>query len=601
MNTALPMYEWNQIPWPMLERMVFKFQKRIYRASQRGDVKTVHRLQRLLTKSWAAKCIAVRQVTQLNQGKRTAGVDGIKSIVPKDRFKLVENLDLKRKPRPIRRVWIPKPGKDEERPLGIPVMHDRATQALVKLALEPEWEAKFEPNSFGFRPGRSVHDAIETIFNATRYKGKYVLDADIAKCFDRIDHDALLNKLHTLPYLRRLIKGWLKAGVMDGGKVSPTTEGTPQGGVISPLLANVALHGMENLIKERFPTTWEYVNDRRVHVSSPAVIRYADDFLVIHQNLEVVQQCQRLIENWLEDMGLTLSPSKTRITHTLKQYDGETGFDFLGFNVRQYVSGTHQSGRVGGQKIGFKVLIKPASKNVRSHYRKLANIVAKHKGHSQERLIASLNPVIRGWCNYYDAAVSKHVFGALDNMMFRRLKRWARFRHSSKSNKWFYKKYWQTVGKDNWVFATPRYARKPVALKKHKSTPIQRHIKVQPNRSPFDGDWTYWGKRLSRCRFVTKEKRRLLIRQKGLCLKCGLVFKDGDVVETDHILSTSRGGKDYFNNKQLLHRHCHHRKTALEIKKRSGRIDKPQVIEEPDEGKLSRPVLKPSQGGDSLA
>src|SRR4028118_435030 len=244
------MVEWNQVNWRKLERKVFKLQKRIYRASQRGDVKALRKLQKMLMKSWSARALAVRRVTQDNQGKKTAGVDGFKSLTPKQRLDLANKLHLGTKASPTRRVWIPKPGTEEKRPLGIPTMKDRALQALVKLALEPEWEAQFEPNSYGFRPGRSCQDAIEAIFNAIRFKASYVLDADIAKCFDRIDHKALLRKLNTSPTIRRQIRAWLKAGVMDEMQYFDTSEGTPQGGVISPLLANIALHGMEWRIKD---------------------------------------------------------------------------------------------------------------------------------------------------------------------------------------------------------------------------------------------------------------------------------------------------------------------------------------------------------------
>lgn len=247
-------YEWKDIPWSRLERNVFKLQKRIFRASSRGDVRTVHRLQKLLMKSWSARCLAVRRVTQENQGKRTAGIDGVKSLTPQQRVNLVKKLKLEPRATPTRRVWIPKPGnKEEKRPLGIPTMVNRAQQAKVKLALEPEWEAKFEPNSYGFRPGRSCHDAVEAIYNAINQLPKYVLDADICKCFDRIDHEALLNKLETFPKLRRVIRTWLKAGVVDQGQLYPTNEGAPQGGTISPLLMNVALHGLETKIKAAFP------------------------------------------------------------------------------------------------------------------------------------------------------------------------------------------------------------------------------------------------------------------------------------------------------------------------------------------------------------
>src|SRR5919199_23164 len=274
--------EWRLINWRKLERRVFKLQKRIYRASQRGDIKALRKLQKMLMNSWSAKTLAVRRVTQDNQGKKTAGVDGVKSLTPKQRLDLVTKLHLGTKASPTRRVWIPKPGTEEKRPLGIPTMKDRALQALVKLALEPEWEARFEPNSYGFRPGRSCQDAVEAIFLAISQKAKYVLDADIAKCFDRIDHEVLLNKLNTFPTIRRQIRAWLKAGVMDGKQLFPTSEGTPQGGVISPLLANIALHGMENRIKQYADTLpTRSGRGKRDNRSSLSLIRYADDFVIL--------------------------------------------------------------------------------------------------------------------------------------------------------------------------------------------------------------------------------------------------------------------------------------------------------------------------------
>ncbi|NER31236.1 MAG: group II intron reverse transcriptase/maturase, partial [Symploca sp. SIO1C4] len=330
MNTVQKklMYEWKDINWRKLERSVFKLQKRIYRASNRGDVKLVRRLQKLLISSWGARALAVRRVTQDNQGKKTAGVDGVKSLTPKQRLTLIDKVNLGSKVKPTRRVWIPKPGTVEKRPLGIPTMEDRALQALVKLALEPEWEARFEPNSYGFRPGRSCHDAIGAIFCAIKHKAKYVLDADIAKCFDRINHDVLLSKLNTYPTLRKQIRAWLKAGVMDGKELFPTPEGTPQGGVISPLLANVALHGIEELIMGLAPKF--DMRDPRGHtygvrdkLKSVSLIRYADDFVVLHEDLEVIKLCKSEIEKWLNGTGLELKPSKTRITHTLYKLEDE--------------------------------------------------------------------------------------------------------------------------------------------------------------------------------------------------------------------------------------------------------------------------------------
>ena len=315
--------EWKDLNWRQLEKVTFKLQKRIFQASERGDVKAVRKLQKTLIKSWSAKCIAVRRVTQDNQGKNTAGVDGVKTLTPKHRINLVGKLKLTGKAKPTRRVNIPKPGTTETRPLGIPTINDRALQALVKLALEPEWEAKFEPNSYGFRPGRSCHDAIGAIYLSIRQKAKYVLDADIAKCFDRIDHKALLSKIHTYPTLNRQLKTWLKAGYCVGNELFPTNEGTPQGGVISPLLANIALHGMEERVKQYAETL---KGQKAINRSALNLIRYADDFVIIHEDLNVVKKCQEIIAEWLSDMGLELKPSKTKLTHTLIEIDGNVGF-----------------------------------------------------------------------------------------------------------------------------------------------------------------------------------------------------------------------------------------------------------------------------------
>src|SRR5499426_170942 len=252
-ESATTTYEWTQLPWRKLEVAVFKLQRRIFKASQAGEGRRVHRLQKLLLKSRAAKLLAVRRVTQDNRGRQTAGIDGIKSLAPHQRQALADNLGKLPIGRPTRRVWIPKPGTAEHRPLSIPTLHDRALQALVKQALEPEWEARFEPNSYGFRPGRSVHDAIGAIFTAIEKQPKYALDADIAKCFDRIDQAALVHKMKTFPALTRLIKAWLKAGVLDNQVFVATETGTPQGGVLSPLLANIALHGLEEHLRTAFP------------------------------------------------------------------------------------------------------------------------------------------------------------------------------------------------------------------------------------------------------------------------------------------------------------------------------------------------------------
>jgi RNA-directed DNA polymerase len=562
--TDRPAYEWKDLPWRAIERQVFKLQKRIYQASRRDDVRTVHRLQRLLMRSWAARCLAVRKVTQDNRGKKTAGVDGVVILTPDERSDLARTLTPRPGGHPVRRVWIPKPGKPEKRPLGIPTVHDRAAQTLARLALEPEWEARFEPNSYGFRPGRSCHDAMEAIFTTIRVRAKYVLDADIASCFDRIDHAALLRKLRTFPALRRTIHGWLEAGVLDGPEVFPTQEGTPQGGAISPLLANVALHGLETAVRAAFlkrkpgtTTRWQ-----------PSVVRYADDFVILHEDVAIIERARQVAAAWLQGMGLELKPSKTRITHTLAAHEGRVGFDFLGFTVRQFPVGkTHTGKNTYGKPLGFKTIIKPSSEAQKRHLAEIAKLVRCHRQSRQEVLIAHLNRTIGGWANYHSAQVSKRVFGRLDHLVYGKLKRWAARRHPKKSAAWVRDHYWRTVVRTTWtghrrtnirVFAPADGT--PLAL--HAHTVIRRHTKVEGKRSPFDGDWVYWASRLGHHPELPNRVATLLKWQKGKCALCGLFFTVDDRLEVDHILPRSSGGKDGYINWQLVHRHCHDAKTT---------------------------------------
>ncbi|QMW07021.1 group II intron reverse transcriptase/maturase [Spirosoma foliorum] len=553
------MEEWKDTPWRKLERYVFRLQKRIFKASQRDDVRTVRRLQKTLIRSQSAKTLAVRQVTQDNQGKKTAGLDGVKSLSPPQRLALVTTLKMPAKATPTRRVWIPKPGSQEKRPLGIPILYDRALQALAKKALEPEWEARFEANSYGFRLGRGAHDAIQAIFSAICNKTRYVLDADIAKCFDRINHQALLAKLSTFPTLRRQIKSWLKAGVMEGDQLFPTEEGSPQGGVISPLLANIALHGMEQAIHQAFPTQTRKVNGVLTRQTTPHIVRYADDFIILHEELAVVEQCKGLVSDWLAPMGLKLKESKTSITHTLYAHEGKIGFDFLGFTIRQFPVGKHHSGLDNKRSpLGFKTLIQPSVVAIKRHSQRLNTIIRRHRSSQQQLLIDELNPVIRGWSNYYSTVVSKKHYCRLTHLLFRKLWRWASRRHPRKGAYWLRKRYWPFQDK-SW-----RFADKGKALFQHSDTRIVRHVKVIGSRSPFDGNWVYWSSRMGRHPEVGTRLGFLLKRQKGQCTHCKLFFKHGDLLEVDHQQPRSAGGSDRYENLQLLHRHCHDVKTATD-------------------------------------
>lgn len=552
------MVEWHSINWRKLERSVYKLQKRIYQASARGDVKAYRRLQKTLMKSWSARALAVRRVTQDNQGKKTAGVDGVKSLTPNLRLELTGNLNLGTKVSPTRRVWIPKPGTEEKRPLGIPTMKDRALQALVKLALEPEWEARFEPNSYGFRAGRSCHDAVEAIFSAIRLKPKFVLDADIAKCFDRINQEALLRKLNTFPTIRRQIRAWLKAGVMDGKQLFPTSEGTPQGGVISPLLANIALHGMEERIKQYADTLpTRSGHGKRDNRRNLSLIRYADDFVILHENIAVIQRCKEIISEWLEGMGLELKPSKTRLAHTFIQYEQEKpGFDFLGFTIQQFPTGKYHS------KQGFKTIITPSKQKQKVHYEQIARVIEAHKAAPQATLISHLNPIIRGWANYYATVVSKVAYSDIDDLTYQKLSAWAKRRHPKKNREWVSKRYWQSIGGDNWVFATRKEGLTPLRLLNHADTPIVRHVKVKGESSPYDGNLVYWSTRMGNNPEMPTRVSKLLKKQKGKCTHCEMFFREDDVMEVDHIIPKSKGGKDEYKNFQLLHRHCHDTKTV---------------------------------------
>ena len=545
--------EWIAINWKNIQKNVYRLQTRIFKAKRRGDTKQVRRLQKLMIKSRSAKLLAVRRVTQDNAGKKTAGVDGIKSLSPKQRLELANNLYLTGKSKPTRRVMIPKPGtKDEKRPLGIPCMIDRARQALAKLVLEPEWEAVFEPNTFGFRPGRGVHDAIEAIFLRIRYKAKYVLESDIQKCFDKINHQALLNKLNTFPLLRRQIKAWLKAGAVEDGKLNPTNEGTPQGGVISPVLTSIALHGLETAIRN-------CISPRKDKQSELTIAIYADDLVVLHPSLEVIHQCKITIQEWLKGMSLELKPSKTQISHTLKPYEGHVGFDFLGFNIRQYPVGKHQSGKYpNGKRIGFKRIIKPSKDKTTLHMESLGRTIDAYKTAPQSALISRLNPMIRGWCNYYSTVCSKRTFSNCDNILWSQLRAWAR-RRTGDFNSKTYRKYWHYV--EGILTFSEKDGQK---LLLHSKVPIKRHRKVQKDRSYFDGDTVYWSTRKGQHPQLSKRVAKLLKKYRGKCPECGLMFVAGDLIEVDHKTPKKEGGTDMFDNLQPLHRHCHDIKTARE-------------------------------------
>jgi len=566
---------WSDISWPKAVNWVLKLQTRIYHASKRGDRKQVHNLQKLLLHSQLVACVAVWRVTQRNSGKNSAGVDGVARLTPEQKLALAHSLDLEPQAQPTRRIWIPKANSDEKRPLGIPAMRDRAIQTLALMALEPEWEAKFEPNSFGFRPGRCQHDGLCLIQSAIALCPRYVLDADITKCFDRINHQELLRKLDTFPTIRRLIRAWLQAGFLDDGKLLPTEMGTPQGGIISPMLMNVTLHGLETAIISAFPAS-KTVGGRRL-IWRPIVVRFADDFVVLHRDREVILQCRDIANHWLHGIGLELSEKKTRIVHTLNREDGKCGFTFLGLKIWQRRTGKYGTPKMLNQVL---TLIEPSPDSLKRHYKEIAEVISACDALSQEALIGKLNPKIRGWTNYFRRWNSRRAFSKLDRLLFLRLWRWAKRRHTNKGTDWRYRKYWPK--------GSPRRFRSSSGptLTKYSDAPIEHHVKIQSDRSPYDGDWAYWASRRGYHPSVSKSQAILLRRQNGRCAECGLAFgpdERPDDTLAIRFLDGNTGNRRYANQ-ALLHRQCAEKR----------RSHSEPIGEEPDEVKVSCPVLKTS-------
>jgi RNA-directed DNA polymerase len=538
------MAAWQDIPWQKVHRHIFRLQKRIYQATQRGHVRTVHKLQNLLLKSWYARLLAVRRVSQDNRGKHTAGVDGTKLLTPSQRLRLAGQLQLTSKATPLRRTWIPKRGSPEKRPLGIPTQHERARQTLVRQVLEPEWEAKLSPHTYGFRPGRSCWDALAAVFHRIKFRPQYLLKVDIAKCFDRIDHSALLAKLHAPPDIRRQVRAWLRSGIIEADTFMPTEAGTPQGGSCSPLLALIALHGMDEAITQLYPEA--------------RVIAYADDCLVLHPDRATLDHCQQLLTAWLAKIGLTLNVNKTHMSHTLE--GDQPGVDFLGFTIRQYRVGKHQSGKGPGgyQRLGYKTLITPAKANIKEHLAELGRVIRVGQNWPQATLIHKLNPKIRGWANYYRTWVSQATFGRLDRLTWVKLRSWARRRHPNKSARWVANRYWHQRA-TRLVFATPATRPSQAYLASHTDTSSLRHAKVTGNRSPYDGDWVYWSKRRGQYPTVSPRLATLIKQQGGRCAYCGLFFHHADQLEIDHINGNRRDSR--YVNLQALHGHCHDAKS----------------------------------------
>jgi RNA-directed DNA polymerase len=516
-------------------------QIRIAKATREGKWRKVKALQRMLTRTLSAKLYAVRRVTQ-NQGARTAGVDRELWDTPENRRLAVDRLKRRGyRPLPLRRVFIPK-ANGKERPLGIPTMHDRAMQALYLLALEPVAESTSDPNSYGFRQNRSTADAMGQLRVCLSRKdsSQWVLEADIKGCFDYINHDWLERNV---PMDTAILRKWLKAGLIYKGQLQATEAGTPQGGIISPTLANVTLNGLERELDAHLRAQFGVAKAKKLKIN---LVRYADDFVITGVSKEILAtEVRPWIEAFLAARGLQLSEEKTRITHI------DDGFDFLGWNFRKYAG---------------KFLIKPSKKNAQAFYRKVSETISGNKTVKQENLIRLLNPMLRGWAQYHHSVSAKRAYSRMEHLVFQRLWRWSRRRHPQKNSGWVRKKYFHSVGERQWVFAVPLVradgSKGLLDLYQISGMAIKWHTKIKGEFDPFDPTWEQYGEKLRQGRMWESMRYRkqwagLYMSQGGHCAHCGTALTEETGWHDHHLEYRMHGGTDALANRVLLHPHCH--------------------------------------------
>lgn len=525
-------HQWKSIDWKKAEAEVSRLQARIAKATQEKKWNTVKRLQYLLSHSYYAKALAVRKVTT-NKGKHTPGIDKELWNTPAVKMRNVLILtDKGYKAKPLRRVFIEKPGKKKKRPLGIPCMYDRAMQALYALALDPVSETTADEKSFGFRRGRSAQDACEYIFTALsrRTSPEWVLEGDIKGCFDHISHDWLIDHI---PMDKSVLKQFLKAGFVFQNELFPTDEGTPQGGVISPILANMALDGMQKVLSDRFHTNRLGKIDLRFkNAHKVNLVRYADDFIVTAATKEIAEEAKEIIRGFLCTRGLELSEEKTLITHV------DDGFDMLGWTFRRFKE---------------KLIVKPSKKSVKVLNASLHNTVLERgKAWRQEDLIRVLNRQLRGWANYHQSVCAKDAFSRTDHILYEMLWRWAKRRHPKKNRKWITANYWYSKGLRNWVFST-----KNAELIRLGEVPIIRHTKVRMSANPYlDSEYFIQRKIQNGMKRLSGRFKKIWRNQNGCCYHCGQPMEISDEREIFYKIPKSMGGKDDVPNMAYVHKYC---------------------------------------------
>jgi RNA-directed DNA polymerase len=548
---------------------VRSLQLRIVKAWQEGRRRKAKALQRMLVRSLSGKALAVKRVTE-NQGKRTPGVDGTTWSTPELKSRAV--LSLKQRgyqPRPLRRVYIPK-SNGKMRPLGIPTMKDRAMQALYLLALEPIAECTADGNSYGFRLKRSTADAMQKCFKVLAWKrsAQWILEGDIKGCFDNISHDWLIDHV---PMDKAILRKWLKAGFIEGRTWWLTKAGTPQGGIISPVLANMALDGLEAELRKKFKQAVKFQLSDMVNL-----VRYADDFIITGRSKEMLEnEVKPLVAKFLRVRGLELSPEKTSITHI------DDGFDFLGFTVRKY---------------NGKLLIKPSKKNVHVLLERVRDLVKAHKQATQTELLERLNPLLRGWAQYYRNVAAKRTFKTVDKEVWKALWWWAKRRHRQKGTGWVLKRYFRARPGSKWRFAVKRGRRSDgPELYMLNYVPIVRHVTIKAEANPFDPRWELYFERRDQRRAGELLPRRAVTvwwRQRGRCQVCRQKLHPEMPWHRHHVIWKVAGGSDRLDNLVLLHPNCHRQVHSRDNPLTSRVLQRALEGLELDEAKVSRPVLR---------